>query len=45
MDMVLGFIADRYGTAQAEEIAVHTEYIWQNDPAIDAFAALYGYGG
>lgn len=45
MDMALGFIADRYGIEQAEEIAVHTEYVWQKDPAIDVFAAVYGYGG
>lgn len=43
MDMALGFIADRFGFELAEEIAAHTEYRWQNNPATDEFAKLYGY--
>lgn len=43
MDMVLGFIADRFGFELAEEIAAHTEYRWQGNPSADEFAKLYGY--
>lgn len=43
MDMTLGFIADAYGTALAEEAALHTEYVWQRNPEVDLFAAHYGY--
>ena len=42
MDMALGFIADRFGLKQAQEIARHTEYRWQNSPQADEFAMLYG---
>lgn len=42
MDMALGFIADRFGAQQAQEIATHAEYRWQNNPQADEFAALYG---
>lgn len=43
MDMALGFVADRYGRALAEEIAVHVEYDWQDDADRDPFAQIYGY--
>lgn len=43
MDMALGFIADRFGFGLAEEIAAHTEYRRQSNPAADGFAKLYGY--
>lgn len=39
MDMALGFIADHFGTALAEETAAHTEYLWQRNPDCDPFAA------
>lgn len=39
MDMALGFTADRFGTALAEEIAAHAEYLWQRNPDHDPFAA------
>ncbi|WP_225748403.1 DJ-1/PfpI family protein [Eikenella sp. Marseille-P7795] len=42
MDMALGFIADHYGRAQAEEIAAHCEYIWHSNPAGDPFASRSG---
>ena len=42
MDMALGFIADRFDLKQAQEIAKHTEYRWQNTPQADEFAKLYG---
>lgn len=37
MDMALGFVADRCGRAQAEDIANVTEYVWNDDPANDPF--------
>ncbi len=43
MDMTLGFIAQKKGLPLAEEIAAYTEYLWQQDPGLDPFAALYGY--
>ena len=39
MDMALGFIADRYGIPQAENIAQRCEYCWQRDATADPFAA------
>lgn len=38
MDMTLGFIAERFGAAKAQEIAEHIEYIWNSDPGNDLFA-------
>ena len=38
MDMALGFIADRYGSAQAEAIAHRCEYVWQREAGADPFA-------
>lgn len=38
MDMALGFIAEHFGIAKAEEIARFTEYVWNRDPAQDPFA-------
>ncbi len=38
MDMVLGFVSDRFGRSRAEEIANHIEYIWNNDCMDDRFA-------
>ena len=38
MDMALGFIADRYGSAQAEAIAHRCEYVWQREADADPFA-------
>lgn len=45
MDMALGFIADHYGRKQAKDIAEQAEYLWQDDPCADGFAARYGLGG
>ncbi|RRD57747.1 DJ-1/PfpI family protein [Comamonadaceae bacterium OH2545_COT-014] len=42
MDMALAFVADTHGRAEAERIACHAEYHWQQDPAHDPFAALHG---
>lgn len=41
MDMALGFIRDQYGEALATQIAIHTEYHWNQDPNKDDFAARY----
>lgn len=41
MDMALGFIADHYGIAKAEEIAKGIEYIWNRESGNDVFSALY----
>ncbi len=41
MDMALGFISDQYGEALATQIAIHTEYHWNQDPNKDDFAARY----
>lgn len=38
IDMALGFIADRYDRAMAEDIARSMEYVWNDDPARDPFA-------
>lgn len=38
IDMTLGFIADRFGNKQAQEIAKSIEYIWNSDPNEDQFA-------
>lgn len=38
MDMTLGFIADRFDPALAEDIAHRCEYLWNRDPDHDPFA-------
>ena len=38
MDMILGFISDKFGKEKAMEIADHIEYIWNDDPQEDIFA-------
>lgn len=38
IDMVLGFIADNYGTKKAESIANRIEYIWNKDSEADVFS-------
>ncbi len=38
IDMALGFVADRFGTEKAQNIAEHIEYIWNSDPRNDPFA-------
>lgn len=42
MDMTLGFIADIYGMACAQNIAFQTEYSWQYQPQQDDFAGHDG---
>lgn len=37
MDMTLGFIADRQGSADAQRVAQETEYRWQQDSMCDDF--------
>lgn len=37
MDMILGFVADRFGQKKSEAIARHIEYIWNDDPNNDIF--------
>lgn len=39
IDMALGFIADRYGTEQAQVMAKSIEYVWNGDKEKDDFAA------
>lgn len=38
MDMALGFIADQFGQAVAEQIAAGIEYLWNRDREADPFA-------
>ncbi|ANH81757.1 dimethyladenosine transferase [Niabella ginsenosidivorans] len=38
IDMTLGFIADRHGTAAAEAAAAQIEYLWNPDRTNDPFA-------
>jgi len=38
IDMALGFVADRFGHANAKKIANGIEYIWNADPDDDKFA-------
>lgn len=38
MDMTLGFVADRFGSEKAREIAEAVEYVWNADPEHDPFA-------
>lgn len=38
IDMALGFVADRFGVNQAQNIAESIEYIWNSDPNEDLFA-------
>lgn len=40
MDMALGFIADQYGQALAEDFAQRAEYCWNADFDQDTFAVL-----
>ncbi len=42
MDMALGAAADLFGRAAAEKMAEENEYIWNDDPDHDPFAALAG---
>ena len=42
MDMALGVAADMFGLEQAREMAEGCEYIWQEDPTKDPFAASAG---
>ena len=37
MDMALGFIADRHGVDTARQIALETEFRWQENSDIDDF--------
>jgi len=37
IDMALGFVADRFGVEQAQNIAESIEYIWNSDPTEDRF--------
>lgn len=38
IDMALGFVADRFGVNQAQNIAKSIEYIWNSNPGKDLFA-------
>lgn len=38
IDMVLGFVAERFGMIEAKKIAENIEYIWNSDPNNDPFA-------
>ena len=38
IDMALGFISDKFGRKDAEYIAHHIEYHWNDNPYMDAFA-------
>lgn len=38
MDMILGFISDRFGKEKSKEIANRIEYVWNDDPEQDIFA-------
>lgn len=40
IDMTLGFVEDRFGTAAAEAIAAGIEYIWNKESQEDPFAAI-----
>jgi transcriptional regulator GlxA family with amidase domain len=42
MDMALAAAADLFGRAAADEMAEGCEYIWNDDPDHDPFAALAG---
>lgn len=42
MDMALAAAADLFGRAAAEEMAEGCEYIWNDDPDHDPFAAMAG---
>lgn len=41
MDMILGFICDKFGKEKAKEIAERIEYIWNDNPREDIFAKLF----
>lgn len=38
IDMMLGFISDKFGKEKAKEIAHHIEYVWNDNPSDDIFA-------
>ncbi|MGN1209167.1 MAG: DJ-1/PfpI family protein [Duodenibacillus sp.] len=38
IDMALGFVSDRLGVMQAQQIADHIEYLWNRDAERDPFA-------
>ncbi|BCZ46821.1 dimethyladenosine transferase [Clostridium gelidum] len=38
MDMILGFISDKFGKEKAMEIADSIEYVWNDNPEEDMFA-------
>jgi len=38
IDMILGFVADKFSEEKAKEIADNIEYIWNDDPSEDMFA-------
>ena len=38
MDMMLGFISDKFGREKAKEIADSIEYVWNDNPGEDMFA-------
>lgn len=38
IDMALGFMADRFGTAFSEAAARHIEYLWNRNPGTDPFS-------
>jgi putative intracellular protease/amidase len=44
MDMTLAAIAAMLGTGRAEQVAVWSEYEWQQDASRDPFAKIYGLG-
>jgi len=44
IDMALAVIARLKGAEVAEAVAVGIEHLWQKDPDVDPFAALYGLG-
>jgi len=38
IDMILGFVADKFSKEKAKEIADNIEYVWNDDPSEDMFA-------
>lgn len=38
IDMILGFVADKFSKEKAIEIAENIEYVWNDDPSEDIFA-------
>jgi len=41
IDMSLALIAEQYSEEVARKVAIHAEYLWQNDPNDDPFAPLH----